>query len=252
MKTIRVKEVVLDEGRPKICVPIVAHTADEAVVQAKAIQAQRAYVDLVEWRADWLDFDGSWDACFPAAKAIAEQLTGLPLLFTFRTAKEGGAREPAQEVYLSLTEKAVRSGLFDLVDIELSAGAENVKPLLETAHERGVFAVCSSHDFCCTPSKEELLARMAQMDALGADILKIAVMPQAPEDVLRLLEVTQEISRRTEKPLITMAMSELGLISRLGGGVFGSCITFGTVGAASAPGQISAVKLREMLDLLYT
>ena len=48
-----------------------------------------------------------------------------------------------------------------------------------------------------------------------------------------------------------MAMGALGVISRLGGGVFGSAVTFGTAGRASAPGQTDAAELKRALELIH-
>jgi len=45
-------------------------------------------------------------------------------------------------------------------------------------------------------------------------------------------------------------MAGTGLISRLCGEVFGSALTFGAVGKASAPGQMNASDLREILTLI--
>jgi len=137
------------------------------------------------------------------------------------------------------------------VDIELSAGDTEVKSIISAAHKSGAVVICSNHDFEKTPAREEILSRLMQMDTLGADILKIAVMPQSSADVLTLLGATEEMSRRTQRPLITMSMSAKGTVSRLCGEVFGSCLTFGTVDKASAPGQISAVQLKEILKLLH-
>jgi 3-dehydroquinate dehydratase-1 len=47
-----------------------------------------------------------------------------------------------------------------------------------------------------------------------------------------------------------MSMGKLGAVSRFTGSVFGSALTFGTVGKSSAPGQIPAVKLKELLSFL--
>ena len=47
-----------------------------------------------------------------------------------------------------------------------------------------------------------------------------------------------------------MSMAGTGLISRLCGEVFGSALTFGAVGKASAPGQMNASDLREILTLI--
>lgn len=71
------------------------------------------------------------------------------------------------------------------------------------------------------------------------------------KDVLTLLEATREMAEEhADRPIITMSMAGTGLISRLCGEVFGSALTFGAVGKASAPGQMNASDLREILTLI--
>lgn len=89
------------------------------------------------------------------------------------------------------------------------------------------------------------------MQALGADIPKIAVMPHDAGDVLKLLQATWDMhSRYADRPLLTMAMAGTGAISRVSGEIFGSAMTFAAVGTASAPGQREADTLRPILDAL--
>ena len=77
-------------------------------------------------------------------------------------------------------------------------------------------------------------------------------MPQERKDVLTLLEATEEMaSEYAQCPLITMSMSGTGVVSRICGEIFGSAVTFGTAGRASAPGQVDADRLRESLLLLH-
>ena len=77
-------------------------------------------------------------------------------------------------------------------------------------------------------------------------------MPQNKEDVLTLLQATEEMCRMHGKtPVITMSMSGSGLISRLCGEVFGSAVTFGSAGQASAPGQMDAAELRNILNTIH-
>jgi 3-dehydroquinate dehydratase-1 len=52
-------------------------------------------------------------------------------------------------------------------------------------------------------------------------------------------------------PLVTMAMADIGAISRVTGEVFGSAMTFGQMGNMSAPGQIEASKLSDLLKRLH-
>ncbi len=54
--------------------------------------------------------------------------------------------------------------------------------------------------------------------------------------------------RYPDYPVVTMAMGRMGLLSRISGQIFGSCITFGTLGKASAPGQLPMAEVAAILD----
>ena len=67
-----------------------------------------------------------------------------------------------------------------------------------------------------------------------------------------LLETTYEMSEEYAKcPIVTMSMAGTGLLSRLCGEVFGSALTFGAIGKASAPGQMDAADLKEVLEIIH-
>ena len=90
------------------------------------------------------------------------------------------------------------------------------------------------------------------MQEIGADILKIAVMPESKKDVLTLLLATEEmVSEYAVKPVVTMSMAGLGAISRVSGEIFGSAVTFGSMEAASAPGQLQLADLRNVLEIIH-
>ena len=109
----------------------------------------------------------------------------------------------------------------------------------------------SNHDFHKTPLRKILSIACAACRIWGADLPKIAVMPQSPQDVLTLLAATLTMKEKyATRPLITMSMGKSGGVSRVTGRLFGSAMTFGTVGQASAPGQIAIAKLREVMDIL--
>ena len=127
-----------------------------------------------------------------------------------------------------------------------------MKAVVETAHANGVKMIASNHDFHKTPAKEEIVSRLRKMQDLGADIPKIAVMPQNKKDVLTLLAATEEMTTNyADRPIITMSMAGTGVISRLCGEVFGSSMTFGAAKKASAPGQMGVNDLSTVLDLLH-
>ena len=128
--------------------------------------------------------------------------------------------------------------------------AEEVASTIELAHENGVKVVMCNHDFDATPSQEEIVRRLSLMEEKGADICKIAVMPQSNKDVLTLLAATAEMKEKATRPLITMSMGALGMVSRVSGEAFGSAATFGAAKQASAPGQVPVSVLREILATL--
>ena len=248
---VEVRGVRIGEGIPKICVPIVGTTRDEILAAAKSFESVKK--DVVEWRADW--FEGVFD--FTQVEAVLKELRRVlgntPVLFTFRTANEGGEKAIEPAAYAELNKRAAATGLIDLVDVEAFTGDEVVRDIIESAHESGVVVVASNHDFEKTPEKDEIVRRLRKMQELDADIPKIAVMPQSRKDVLTLLSATEEMaSEYADRPIITMSMSATGLISRLCGECFGSALTFGAVGKASAPGQMNASDLSEILNLIHT
>ena len=51
--------------------------------------------------------------------------------------------------------------------------------------------------------------------------------------------------------LIAIAMGTLGTATRICGEAMGSCLTFGTAGEASAPGQMDAKALRQALKMVH-
>lgn len=125
------------------------------------------------------------------------------------------------------------------------------RELIEELHRAGVKVIGSNHDFNKTPNQDEMIKRLKEIRELGADIPKIAVMPNSPGDVLTLLSATLKVAESgMDCPIITMSMGKDGMVSRISGGTFGSALTFGTVGKASAPGQIPVKELREMLEIL--
>lgn len=245
-----VRNIEIGSGMPKVCVPIVEKTREDILSTAKAICSTEA--DLVEWRADWYEDVSAFSEVIKTADMLRSILGETPLLFTFRSAREGGEKELSLESYATLLESVAKTGFVDLIDVEVFSGDDAVKNIIQTAHAHGVKVIASNHDFEGTPAREELVARLCKMQDLGADILKVAVMPQTRSDVLTLLSVTEEMSsRHTSRPVITMSMGRTGTLSRLCGEVFGSAVTFASFGKVSAPGQIAIEDLKAGLRLLH-
>ncbi|MDO5410950.1 MAG: type I 3-dehydroquinate dehydratase [Lachnospiraceae bacterium] len=250
MRAVKIRNTVIGEGIPKICVPIVGVTKDDIINEAKTFAD--IPVDVVEWRVDWFEGVFDFDKVKDVLKELREVLGETPLLMTFRTSKEGGEKAIEAQAYAELNIKAAQTGYVDLVDVEVFTGDEIVKEIIEGAHACGVKVVASNHDFFKTPDKDEIVSRLRKMQELDADIPKIAVMPQNKKDVLTLLAATEEMySEYADRPIITMSMAGTGVISRLCGEVFGSALTFGAAKKASAPGQMGVKDLNTILNLLH-
>lgn len=250
MNTVQVKNVTIGEGLPKIIVPIVGQTKDEIIAAAKSFA--NVELDIVEWRVDWFEGVFDFDQVKDVAQALRDVLQDTPILFTFRTTKEGGEKAIEPEAYVELNQNIAKTGLVDLVDVEAFTGDDYVAQIIEVAHQNNVKVVASNHDFDKTPDQADIVSRLRKMQEQGADIPKIAVMPNNKKDVLTLLAATEEMATNyADRPIITMSMAGTGLISRLCGEVFGSAATFGAVGKVSAPGQMNAEDLNMILTLIH-
>ena len=249
-KPVFVKNCMIGEGIPKICIPITGKTREEILLQAE--EAVRAGADMAEWRIDLWEEENRLAYVEEFLFALDKVLQDIPLLFTVRSADEGGALAISPEDQAALIERAAASTKVDLADVEYLRSPAVMARLIRHLHARGVMAVASHHDFEKTGTREELLNILKTLDESGADILKLAVMPQTEEDVDRLMDTVSEMTREhTQRPVIAMSMGDLGQISRIRGEAYGSALTFGTAGQASAPGQLPASVLREKMEAFH-
>lgn len=250
MKTIKVKALNIGEGASKVIVPIVEETRENIIKKAKDFNEME--IDIIEWRVDFYNEVFDIKSVLDTLEELKNTIPSLPIIFTFRTKKEGGEKEVSMDYYTSLNKAVAESGNADLIDVEIFSGDDIVKENIKNIQDANVFVIGSNHDFQKTPEKEELVSRLKKMQDMGADIPKIAVMPRNTEDVLTLLFATNEMSTKYAKgPIITMSMGPLGVISRISGELFGSAATFGAVGKISAPGQIPVEELNIALNILH-
>lgn len=250
MTTVTVRNVTIGEGKPKIVVPLTGKNKAELMDEASMITTLSP--DLVEWRVDFFEKAEQIPAVLETAAVIREKLGEIPLIFTFRSKKEGGAKVVSDSYYRELNLAAIKSGHADLIDLELFSAKPAIEDVFREAGERGVPVIMSNHEFSFTPPKDAILERLQKMKEYGADILKIAVMPRTAADVLILLDATNTFTNQKDSPpVVTMAMGGLGLITRLAGEIFGSALTFASGKKSSAPGQIPVNELRTVLEILH-
>ena len=255
--TLQIRNLTLGSGRPKICIPLTEPRTESLLSAAGELTLPDSHCDLAEWRADFFESLLTPEAAaeahglHAALSGLRNALGEIPLLFTIRTKAEGGEIAIDTDSYVQINRTAIESGCIDLVDVELSRGEETVRAITAAAHRAGVAVIGSRHDFSGTPAKEDIIASLCRMQDLGCDIAKCAVMPTSERDVLTLLDATLTMKEEhPQTPVITMSMGKLGAVSRISGELFGSCLSFGTARAASAPGQLPANMLSQFVNAL--
>ncbi len=247
-RTFEIGTGTFGSGRTKICVPIVA--AEKEDIWKKTAEIALLDIDIVEWRADFFAQAADWKAMESVLPGLKERLKKKSLLFTFRTAREGGKQDVDKESYAGLLRCVAASGFAELIDVEIFWDTAFFSALLPELQADGAKVIASNHHFHETPSMEEMLRLLHQMEASGADVAKLAVMPKTRQDVLTLLQATLTADEQLQIPVVTMSMGSLGVLSRLSGRLTGSAMTFASLGEASAPGQIEVSHLLEFLKVI--
>ena len=247
--TLTLRKLTIGSGRPKVIVPITGKTADD-VQRSAATIAQSDAADLAEFRIDYVKGPTADDIAQLCGQVRAI-LGDKPLLVTFRTKDEGGEQAISETDYEHVYGVILNTQPPDLIDIQMMMDVSRVRRLVKLAHARGTAVVMSNHNFHETPPEDVLIARLRLQQSLGADILKIAAMPKHPGDTIQLMQATWKMySIYAERPLLTMSMGSTGLVSRVSGQLTGSSLSYGSIGSASAPGQLDAEDLQKVLSII--
>lgn len=235
-----------------ICVPIVGPMIEDILSQVQ--EAVQAKVDLIELRPDmWMKASHiSEEEYIPTIVNLVEEVRSkyekIPILFTWRTLSEGGETSLSNENYGNLLQAIVDQNVVDAVDVELFTYTDIIGQIIKEAHHQGIQTVMSYHNFHKTLNRDTLHLYAEQMISVGASVIKFALMPTTSDDVLSVLQFTKELTERyPQLPRITMSMGKLGQMTRTCGHVFGNCLTFGTLGQASAPGQVEVDILKRLV-----
>ncbi|MBJ7646509.1 type I 3-dehydroquinate dehydratase [Weissella confusa] len=233
MTNLKIGSAVATPERPLIAVPVMGETVNDVLVMLE--QANESQTDVIEWRVDYLTDPGELQASQMQTIAFNAD---KPLIVTWRTTAEGGQEDFDSIAYHWVYQLAIASRVA-AVDVEVSL-LEEVGDVVEDAQSQGITVIGSRHYFDATPA--DLDAELQSMVATPVDVAKLAVMPNDSGDVQRLLDATKVANQA--KPLITMAMGELGQRSRFEGYQYGSQLTFASLGESSAPGQPSVTQLK--------
>ncbi len=250
MKAVEVKDIVIGKGKPKICVPVIGKDIKEIRANAKA--AGKSVADIVEWRCDYFKDIFNYDKAVKALNTVVDNINGKPLILTFRTANEGGEKYITPEEYMELYKTLINTGIVDIVDIEVLLGDEIVENMVAYGKEHNVKIILSNHNFKRTPKTSFIKNILTKMQLMGADIAKMAVMPNSEEDALMFMWTIRSFKDNyIDIPVIAMSMSKMGVITRMASEAFSSAVTFASVNKVSAPGQIDVKVMEEIINIIH-
>ncbi|URZ86906.1 type I 3-dehydroquinate dehydratase [Floricoccus penangensis] len=222
----------------EIVVSINPKSADDVrSIQLQALEG----ADVIEWRADYLSNAAE---IFEVAPVVFEKFTGLNLLFTLRTKREGGEMEVSDEEYIDVL-KGITVYSPTFLDIEYFSYPHALEALKDFKDK----IVLSHHNFSEIPL--DLSTKLKEMIEQNVYLVKFSGMPRSERNVLELMYLTNDITDRFPHARIaTMAMGSLGKLSRIAGRWTKSAWTFASLGRETAPGQLPLPELRRILEQL--
>ncbi len=200
-------------------------------------EASEKGADLIELRVDQFS---RTEPEYVKDKVNQVKEAGLGVILTVRLPQEGGKEvKNRNEIFKQV------APVCEYVDVELSARTDIilVKGILSGTSCR---MIISFHNFEITPPNWVIRELLREGHRYGG-IPKIAVRANSYEDCARLLCVGNQ--EKYDKILI--AMGDWGKVSRVAGFIFGSLISYASVGEALAPGQLSLEELVKLRELLY-
>lgn len=230
----------------RICIPVMGKNKKEVLMQANEVKKQKP--DIVEWRMDYLDSEEYMQVLIELHNILED----IPLIVTFRTSEEGGEKEVSfkkySENYIEIA-KVAKENNVEFIDVEAYRNGDEAKTLITEIQNYGIKVIGSNHNFKKTPSVEKMVKILCETKNLGADVLKLAVMPQKTYDITKLIRASRKARKETGCPIITMAMGEMGSITRVCTHLTGSIITFAAGVDASAPGQVNIEMVRYIMNV---
>jgi len=245
---------VFGEGRLLTCVPLISTDVTSLVRDAAEAYAENP--DVIEWRADFFHALSDPQAMAETAEMLRAEAGNIPILFTPRLPAESGKAENKAAELSDATKKEVikavcATGCIDLVDIEMRYDESYIQDVREITKSNDVKLVLSYHDFDGMPDMDTVRAKLERAEHLGADINKLALMPQNYHDVAVFCKMICEAkSTWMENPIIASLMGDVGAVTRFCGGCLGSDMCFVSVAGASGPGQMHISDYRILHSLI--
>jgi 3-dehydroquinate dehydratase-1 len=223
-------------GRRQLTVGPVPRVVGTLTSLARPFPAPRQKVpcDVVEVRLDKAGLVPGW-----LERCLKIEERGWPVLLTIRLRNEGGAWAGGDAKRFPIYEEA----LFNLSGVDVEWRSKIVYPVAILAKRKRKVCVISYHDFEKTPPAEKLVDIVTEAQEL-ASIVKIATRLNGADDEETLCSL---LARKWKRPLCVIGMGPAWTHTRVLFPKLGSCLAYGCLDKATAPGQLSAAELTRQL-----
>ena len=138
------------------CIPMIPATREALIEETKMVVELKP--DVIEWRVDYFEKAADAEYVKESLEAIAPYVEEIPVIFTFRHACEGGAKEYPQDVRLATIKAALSTGHADIVDIEACNDKEFIEAVKDKPYSYHAFQIL----YWCGLRVGELLALTSQ------------------------------------------------------------------------------------------
>ena len=249
MNFVHQKQLILDDEKPQIIIPIVCCTDEDIVREANEIAALDVFG--LEWRLDCYEHSDDRFALMKVLEKLASILKHKVFIVTLRTSDEGGQADLVDNEYVSLYQFVIESGYVDMVDFEVQRIKRLTSDLVTFAKHHDVGIILSYHNFYKVPDQHALEGLIQTMQAYQPTLYKLALMPKDVHDVVRFYHMSQAFHEQLQSPMLMILMGKLGMSTRYQPSVYHSCLTFASLHSKSAPGQIAYAELQTLLTIFH-
>jgi 3-dehydroquinate dehydratase-1 len=243
LKEVTIGELALTTGMPKIGVVLAGATREDLIRKAGQILTSAA--QIVVWRLNpYQELDNRAELVNTASQ-LQQVLGTIPLVATFTMAADADELAEYYQTYQTL----VNNRSVAAVDVDIAmVNQPDFMTLTQQMRANKIRLITSQT--VTRASTTELVTTYQTLAATGADVVRVTVESQDAQDVLALMEATEQAHRQLAVPVIATASGKMGRYNGICGQLTGSAVTFGHVGHVGDQNQLTVSQIKQALQIL--
>jgi 3-dehydroquinate dehydratase-1 len=180
---IKIGELRIDETEKKTCIPLMAETIGDMILQSKEIKNDT--FDLVDFRAECFTGTVNLSQLWNAMITVSMQFLDDALIFSLRS-KCLPAEFMTEKDYNNAIHFAIKTSLCDAVEIEDFHDADDILDAVDYAEEMGISTIISHELQAPLPSQDDIRECLTKMQQFNAPILRLYVPETNESDIKKV------------------------------------------------------------------